>query len=55
MVVSVGKTSLDPFGLTVPIPESMVMLLASITFQDKIPDSPSIMVSGSAEKETTGG
>src|SRR5210317_2002595 len=37
------------------MPGSMLMVSASITFQDNALDSPIVMVCGSAEKETSGG
>ena len=55
VVVSVGETSKVPFGSTLPMPGSMLMVSASITFQDRALDSPSVMVCGAAEKVTLGG
>jgi hypothetical protein len=49
--VVVGLTAVVPDKATVPIPLSMVTLVASVTLQLKVELSPTVMVDGSAEKE----
>jgi hypothetical protein len=49
--VVVGLTVVDPDKATVPTPLSMVTLVASVTLQLKVEDSPTVIVDGIAEKE----
>jgi len=51
VVVVRGLTVVVPDKATVPTPLSMVTLVASVTLQLKVEDSPSVIVDGSAEKE----
>jgi hypothetical protein len=51
VVVVVGLTAVVPDKATVPTPLSMVTLVASVTLQLKVEDSPAVIVDGIAEKE----
>lgn len=46
MVVLVGDTVAEPMRLTMPMPGSMVTLLASDTFQVSVEETPAMMETG---------
>jgi hypothetical protein len=51
VVVVIGLTAVVPNKAIVPTPLSMVTLVASVTLQLKVEDSPAVIVDGTAEKE----
>ena len=55
VVVSVGEIETDPFTGTVPTPWSMAAESALVEFHSSVADSPSEMVTGSAERLKVGG
>lgn len=55
VVVTEGKTLVDPVTGTVPIPWSMLALVAPVELHDSVVDSPAAMGFGSTEMLTAGG
>ena len=55
VVVSAGKTPIDPLGSTLPTPGSMSQESAPVEFQERVVDAPGWIVSGSAATERLGG
>jgi hypothetical protein len=51
VVVVIGLTVVVPDKATVPTPLSIVTVVASVTLQLKVEDSPTLIVDGAAEKE----
>ena len=50
-----GRTSIDPFTGTLPIPGSMEQAVACVVVQERVDACPDTMTVGSAEKVTKGG
>jgi hypothetical protein len=55
VVVSVGETVVDPLGSTVPTSGSITHVSVYVELHVSVDDSPSKMVSGSAERLAVGG
>ena len=53
-VVTVGQTSRDPLGLTLPSPWSIEALVTLVEFQDSVAHLPRSMVTGAAMIDTVG-
>src|SRR5512134_3719957 len=54
LVVTVGQTSLDPPGSTLPIPWSIVAVAAAVEVQESLAHLPCWTLAGSAAIETVG-
>ena len=52
VVVSVGVTSIDPFRETLPIPLSMVTLVALVVVQESVTDVVYVIVYGVAVRNS---
>jgi hypothetical protein len=53
VVVEAGVTVIDPAGLAVPTPGSIVTELAPVTFHTMVVDCPEVITRGFASKTTT--
>lgn len=53
-MVAVGLTTFDPLAATVPMPWSMLTLVAFEAVQVMVVDAPAVMLAGCADAATTG-